>query len=304
VAAADPTRGQTISLPKAPPIRGVRLFGRISGHLFVRVWNQIQADDCFDLAAQIAFYFTLSLFPFCLVLAVIISWLPSTTLWASFATWIVTYLPLQSQHLVFTIILSIVNGSLGFLSFGVIATFWSSASGFVSLMESLSLVYGMKDTRSYWHKHFVALLWTILAACFALLSFGLMTLGHWGFERVLVFEGPNRNWPHITFEFGRWVFTLILMAIAIGLLNYLLPAEKRRLRSLSPGTLFAVAMLVASSEGFNLYFEHFNTYPRIYGALAGFIILMLWIYMASLILLLGAEIDHQLILTTQESGPS
>lgn len=304
MATAEPTRRETISAPKTEFIRGVRLYALIGRNFLLRTWNQIQADDCFDLAAQIAFYFALSLFPFCLVLAVIINWLPSTNLWTSFATWIVTYLPIQSQHLVFTIILTIVNGSLGFFSFGVVATFWSSASGFVSLMESLSLVYGMKDTRSYWHKHFVALLWTVLAACFALLSFGLMTLGHWTFERILFFEGPTRNWPHITFEFGRWIFTLVLMAAAIGLLNYLLPSEKRRLRWLSPGTIFAVATLVASSEGFNLYFQHFNTYPRIYGALAGFIILMLWIYMASLILLVGAEIDHQLILIARESTSS
>lgn len=288
--------------PRAEAIRGVRLYAYIGSRFLVRVWKQIQIDDCFDLAAQIAFYFVLSLFPFCLVLAVIIGWLPSTTLWASFATWIVTYLPLQSQHLVFTIILNIVNGSLAFFSIGVIATLWSSSSGFVSLMESLSVVYGMRDARSYWHKHLVAVIWTVLAACFALLSFGMMTFGHWAFERVLIFEGPQRNWPHITFEIGRWIFTLALMCIAIGLLNYLLPAEKRRLRWLSPGTIFAVAMMVCSSEGFNLYFQHFDTYPRIYGALAGFIILMLWIYMASLILLIGAEVDHQLELIAREQA--
>lgn len=294
MAVADPTRGQTISLPKAARVGGVRLFGRLNGRLLVLVWNQIQADDCFDLAAQTAFYFVLSLFPFCLVLAVIIGWLPETNVWAAFATWIVTYLPLQSQHLVFTIILSLASGSLGFFSLGVIATLWSSSSGFVSLMESLSTVYGVSEGRSYSRKHIIAVIWTVLAACFALGSFAFMTVGHWTFERIVLLEGPERSWPHLTFEAGRWVFTLALMCLAVELLNFLLPAERRPWRWLAPGTVFTVAMLVASSEGFNFYFEHFNTYPRIYGALAGFIILMLWIYMASLILLIGAEIDHQL----------
>lgn len=283
-----------MALPKAAPVRGLRLFGRVNGRLLVRVWRQIEADDCFDLAAQTAFYFVLSLFPFCLVLAAIISWLPETNVWAAFATWIVTYLPLQSQHLVFTIILSLASGSLGFFSLGVIATLWSSSSGFVSLMESLSAVYGATENRSYWRKHLIAVIWTVLAACFALASFAFMTIGHWTFERIVMLEGPDRSWPHLTFEAGRWIFTLALMCLAVELLNFLLPAERRPWRWLSPGTVFTVAMLVASSEGFNLYFQHFNMYPRIYGALAGFIILMLWIYMASLILLIGAEIDHQL----------
>src|SRR5579864_6156769 len=85
------------------------------------VWQRIRIDDCFDLAAQMSFYFVLSLFPFCLVLAVIVGWLPSSALWKSFATWIVTYLPADSRQLVFSTILGLVRYPPGFLSFGLIA---------------------------------------------------------------------------------------------------------------------------------------------------------------------------------------
>ena len=154
-------------------------FTHVRSGVFSQIWQRIQTDDCFDLAAQISYFFSLSLLPFCLVLAVLVGWLPSTALWQSFATWIVTYLPRQSQHLIFGTILGLVHNSTGFLSFGLITAIWSASSGFVSLMESLSVVYRGKDC-SYWRKHAIAACVTLLAMVFALATFGIMAFGHWG----------------------------------------------------------------------------------------------------------------------------
>ena len=133
--------------------------------LLGRIWQRIQSDNCFDLAAEISFFFSLSFLPFCLVLAMVVGWLPSTLLWKPFATWIVTYLPVDSQHLIFSTILGLVDYSTGFFSFGLITALWSASSGFVSLMESLSVVYAGRDSRSYWRKH-------AMAACVTLLRHG------------------------------------------------------------------------------------------------------------------------------------
>jgi membrane protein len=261
--------------------------------VFARIWQRIQDDDCFDLAAQISFFFSLSLLPFCLVLAAIVGWLPSTLLWRSFATWIVTYLPRQSQHLIFSTILGLSNYSAGFLSVGLITAVWSASSGFVSLMESLSVVYVGKDTRSYWRKHAIAACVTILAMMFSLASFGLMAFGHWGTDWFSSEVGRS-GVTHTAWVLGRWIVTLFVMCFAVDLANYFLPDARRAWHWISPGTAFAVITLIASSAGFNLYIQHFTSYPRIYGALGGFIILMLWIYIASLILLIGAETDREI----------
>jgi membrane protein len=86
----------------------------------------------------------------------------------------------------------------------------------------------------------------------------------------------------------------MVMCIAVDLANYFLPDGNRPWRWLTPGTAFVVLTLVGSSAGFNVYVQHFASYPRIYGALGGFIILMLWIYITFLILLVGAETDHEM----------
>jgi membrane protein len=269
------------------------MFSRAYSGLPGRIWQRIQTDDCFDLAAQISYFFSLSLLPFCLVLAVIVGWLPSTALWKSFATWIVTYLPRESQRLIFSTILGLVHYSTGFLSLGLITAIWSASSGFVSLMESLSVVYQGRDTRSYLHKHVMAACVTLLAMGFALGSFGLMAFGHWGAGWL---SGDVSDWKRarVVWLAARWLVTLIVMGLAVDLANCFLPDGKRGWHWLTPGTVFAVLTLVGSSAVFNLYVEHFASYPRIYGALGGFIILMLWIYISCLIILIGAETDREI----------
>lgn len=265
-------------------------FSQARPGVFTRIWQRIQADDCFDLAAQISYFFSLSLLPFCLVLAVIVGWLPSMAVWRSFATWIVTYLPRQSQHLIFATILGLEQNSTGFLSFGLITAIWSASSGFVSLMESLSVVYEGRDSRSYWRKHVIGACVTLLAMIFALATFGIMAFGHWGsgwFAGKLSVWGLSR--PAI--EVARWSVTFIIMAFAVDLAYFVLPDGRRPWRWITPGSAFAVLTLVASTAGFNVYVAHFTAYPRIYGTLGGFIILMVWIYIISLILLVGAEAD-------------
>lgn len=265
-------------------------FSHVQSGVFSRIWQRIQSDECLDLAAQISYFFSLSLLPFCLVLAVVVGWLPSTMLWRSFATWIVTYLPRQSQHLIFSTILGLVHNSTGFLSFGLVTAIWSASSGFVSLMESLSVIYRGGDTRSYWHKHAIAACVTFLAMAFALATFGVMAFGHWGSDW---FSGKVGSWglSRPTVEIVRWTVTFIVMGFAVDLAYFVLPDGNRRWRWITPGSVFAVFTLVASTFAFNVYVAHFNAYPRIYGALGGFIILMVWIYIISLILLVGAEAD-------------
>ena len=276
---------------------------RVAPGAFANIWQHIQDDDCFDLAAQMSFYFVLALFPFCLVLAVVVGWLPSTTLWRSLATWIVTYLPSDSRDLIFSTAMRLANGSSGFLSLGVLGSVWSTSSGFVSLMESLSIAYGARDMRSYWKKHAIATVATIFAAVFVLASFGTVAIGHLEFQRTLT-QVTSWDPPRILWAVGRWTAILVIMCLAIDLINFVLPSVKRRWHWLTPGTAFVVLTTIISTFGLNLYVKHFSSYPRIYGALAGFIVLMLWIYIASLILLIGAETDRELEKLTGEPRAS
>jgi membrane protein len=274
---------------KTVPGRVVALGLRLR-NVLRRIYRRVQRDECTDIAAQVSFFFVLSLFPFFLVIAAIIGWLPSTTIWESFVEWIFTYFPRLARAGVLDAILSLSKWHTGILSIGVVTTIWSASSGFVSLMEALSVAYGAKDSRSYWKKRAIAIAATLGSALFFISSFGLWTFGHWAhgtftaeFSSSGVFQTP--------WKIAWWLFTLFLLCLGIDLLNYFLPDGPRPWRWFSPGTLFVAIAFIVASLGLDLYIRHNVMFPRIYGTLAGFVILMIWIYMSTVILLVGAETD-------------
>jgi membrane protein len=89
----------------------------------------------------------------------------------------------------------------------------------------------------------------------------------------------------------RWVVTLILMSIGINLINHFLPDVKHPWHWFTPGTLVVALSFIGATGAFEIYLAHGSNMPTLYGALAGFIVLMLWIYLANLVLLIGAETD-------------
>jgi len=254
-----------------------------------RIWARVLSDNCLDLAAQMSFYFVLSIFPFFLVVAAIVGWLPSTNLWHALVQWTTDYLPQGSRRLLFSVILDLTNGYTRFLSMGLLVTIWTASSGFVSLMEALSIAHGGRDTRNFWKKRLIAIIATLVSAIFFLVIFGLATMSR-GAAGMLSDHLRAFTVSKATWEIARWLANLLLILLAIGLANYFLPDAKRSWRWLTPGTSFVAITFVLASVAFNVYIQHSPNIPRVYGTLAGFI-LMMWIYMANLILLIGAETD-------------
>lgn len=264
--------------------------GKPLRELIKNIWAEVIKDDCVDLAAQMSFYFSLSLFPFFIVIAVFVGWLPSTTLWHNLVQWMTAYLPPDARRMVFMTVLNLTGNSTGFLSFGLLVTIWTASSGFVSLMESLTVAYGLKETRGFWRKRLIAICATLAGAVFFIGSFALLTLGHWIAELISI-RTEDVVRLQLPWELARWVTSLLLMVLGLDLMHYFLPNLRRPWHWMTPGTAFVVLTMVAGSAGFNFYLRHFSSYPRFYGTMAAFIILMTWIYIASLILLIGAETD-------------
>jgi membrane protein len=248
-------------------------------------------DNILDLAAQVSFYFVLSLLPFLIVLAAIVGWLPSTNLWQSFAQWVTDYFPARSRQVVFSTILDLTRGYTGVVSFGLLLAVWSASSGFMSLMEALCVACCGKDKRGYWRKRAIATVATLVASIFCILSFGLWTMGHWA-SRTLFAEFERFGTFHLQWKVvAWWLGTVLLLSTGISLINYFLPDVKRSWRWFSPGNIFSVVAILVTSIGFNLFLRYSPTVPQVYTVLAGFVILMTWIYAVTLIILLGTELD-------------
>jgi len=271
----------------APPVSGWKvryaLFGR-------RIFARCVKDDSVNMAAQMSFFFVLALFPFLLMLTGLLGWIPMSSNWEVFARWLSQYFPTRTQQTMLVLMLHLSEGSKSFFSVGLVLAAWSASTGFLSLMEALTRTYCMREWRSYAKRLAIALSATFLAALFLIACFIF-----WSAGRLLVtfIASDLKRGPLIDWEWSllRWIATLLTLVLAVDLIHYFLPPLHRRWRWITPGRMLSVVSLSFLTALFNLYINYTPEFSRVYGALSAFIVMMLWIYLASLSLLVGAEID-------------
>jgi membrane protein len=186
-----------------------------------QIWVQCARDDCISLAAEMAYFFVLALFPFFVVLGALAGFLLYTNLWSNLSNAIVRHFPSGARDIALQTILNLAHKNKTFLSLGFIATLWASSSGVVSLMENLSRVYNVPETRGFWKKRLIAIGVLIVTSAFFLASFGMLALGH-RIGRFLASElylGPGFQ---IVWEIFRWCFLLALLQEAVAIIDTLL----------------------------------------------------------------------------------
>jgi membrane protein len=257
-----------------------------------RVWRDIDVCNLPGLAAQASYYFVLALFPFLIFLAALVGSLPFTGLWNEVLTWITHNLPPESRHLTLEAVTSLMRGRQSFLSIGILGTAWAVCAGLMNLMYSLNIVYDVQETRNFWKRLGLAFVMLFVLTFLFVGSFGLLSAGDW--LGIWLVNRVSPSFLVIMLWFvGRWVLSLVLLALAIAILEHALPNLQRPWHCFAPGTLFVVLVWTPATLGFNLYIRHFASYNRTYGALGAFVILMLWMYITSFIALVGAEINSE-----------
>ncbi len=264
-----------------------------------RVLKEANDDNVFALAAQVSYYFVLALFPFFIFLAALAGTLPFTDLWQKVLKWIVLYLPWDSQHFLLETIVGLTSGR-HFLSVGLLGTAWASCTGIMNLMTALNGTYEVKESRSFWHRLGLSLAILFVGSFFFLGCFGLLTMGEW-IGRTIVDNVGSSPLLRGAWHMARWTVSLIMLGLGMSFVYNVLPNLKRRWHWFNPGTLFVILMWVPAGMGFNLYAHYVASYNKTYGALGAFVIVMLWIYLSTLITLVGAEINCELHKLQEES---
>jgi membrane protein len=157
--------------------------------LLKRTVKEIVEDSCFGLAAQLAYYFFLSVFPALLVVVALTSFFPPNLL-DQILTWFAAFMPPDVLQIVKTQIEVITrSGHTGLLTFGALGALWSSSSAMNAIIDTLNRAYGIKEARPWWKVQFLAIVLTIIMSVFVLIAFTLVVAGPEMAERIAAQHG-------------------------------------------------------------------------------------------------------------------
>jgi len=210
--------------------------------------------------------------------------------------------PPDTMHVVYSVLQDVLSNHRGtLLSFGMIGTIWVASTGFNAMIEALDIAYDAPDNRPYWKTRLLAIGLAAICGSLLLIALAVMIVGPRFGEWIAAHLGLSSAfavvWPAL-----RWTIAISFTVLAVELLYFLAPNVKQRFGASLPGAIFAVVAWNGLSLLLSLYFRHFANFNRTYGTLGGMIALMTWLYWASFVLLVGAEISAELAKQSKKGG--
>lgn len=262
--------------------------------LLRRTYRESMADDVFGLAAQLAYYFFLALFPAMLCLLALASLLPIDHLMDEVVAAIGSLAPPEIVPLIRDQIIQIAQGQQGGLfTIGFLAALWSSSAALVAIIGALNRAYDIDEGRPWWKVRLTAIGLTVGVALFVLLALTIFIAGP-GIGSALAAHFGLGEAFQTTWNILQWPVALLFMMVAVGLVYYYAPDADQDWVWITPGSAVATLLWAVASLGFRFYVTTFGNYTEAYGALAGVILLLLWFYISGIALLIGAEMNAEI----------
>ena len=287
VRAVERGRGRQARAPLQIPLRGWK-------DIFVRTYQEIQNDRLLALAAGVVFYSLVALFP------AIAAGVSSYALFANAATIgkhlsiAADIVPAGTLDMLGEEITRIAAKSEGKLTFGFVLglgiALWSANAGMKAIVDALNIIYDEDEKRGLIWLNVVSLFFTICAIAGAGLAIALVVV----FPLLLAAFGLT-SFDHPIIGYLRWplMFVLIILGLAV-LYRYGPTRQLAKWRWISVGSVFAALAWLAVSSLFSWYLANFTNYNATYGTLGAVVGLMMWMWLSTIVVLVGAELNSEI----------
>jgi membrane protein len=268
--------------------------------------QEFQRDDALGMAAQLAYYLILALFPFILVLVSLLGTFGSEELASEVLGYFQRVMPNQAYEIIKDFTDNIISGKAeapGLFTFGILFTIWAASGAFAALINALNRAYDVQETRPFWKVRGIAILMTFGLSVLILIGVLLLVLGPQIGEAIANVFGLEETFL-LVWEVARWPAALFFMVFTVALLYYFAPDVDQPFRWITPGGLIGVLLWVLASVGFNFYVSNFGSYNKTYGSIGAVIVLLLYLYISSLTILFGATLNATLVRMKEEISGS
>ena len=248
-------------------------------------------DDILERAKAITYNFTLAIFPGIIFLFTLIPYIPIPNLQDTIMSFF-EELDLTMIEQVRTTVEDIISKPRGdLLSFGVIFAVYLATNGMLSLITNFNYFYKTKFTRGFFKNYLVAFVLTILLILILTLAMGLLIGGQIVLNFLLDIGILNQDFLFIMIITLRFLILFIIFQLMISIIYYLGPSVEDRWHFMNTGSVIATLLCIGSSYLFSYYLTNFASYNKFYGSIGAVIAFMIWLYLLSVILLLGFVIN-------------
>ena len=264
-----------------------------------RVWGQIVEDNLFTLASALAYSWLFAIFPFLIFLLSLLPYLPERYKEQAKEEidHLVHQLPENAAQTIWQNVTSVLERPKnGLLIVGLGVAVWAASGGMSMTMGALDKCYELEQGRPFYKQRPLAMLLTLAVATLILMVVVLLPIGAalklWLIKRGYINE-TNIAWV-VLFDFVRWALALTFMITSLTLVYHFGPSVKHRFHWVTPGSAFCVLVWILLGLVFRVYVQKFGRYEQTYGTVGGVAVLLLFFYVDSLVLLIGAEINSEI----------
>jgi membrane protein len=291
----EPTRQDESSNGRAPDtptkMRTSSWFGVLK-----RTVSEFRNDNLTDLAAALTYYGVLAIFPAIIALVSILG-LVGRSATQPLITNVGKLAPGPVHNILTSAIQNLQHnrGGAGVLFIlGIAGAIWSASGYIAAFMRASNAIYDIDEGRPVWMTLPVRIGVTIvMLALLAISAFAVVITGGLATQvgKILGIGGTAVT----VWDIAKWPVLLLIVSFMFSILYWAAPNVKHPgFRWLSPGGVFAVAVWVIASGAFALYVANFSSYNKTYGALAGIIIFLVWLWISNIAVLLGAEFNAEI----------
>jgi membrane protein len=268
----------------------------------LRVQSQITQDRVSMVAASVAFYAMLAIFPAMIALVLLYGLVSDPMDVQSHLMELSSILPEEARAVLETQMRAIVGDSergvgLGFVV-SIVGALWAASRGMKALIVAMNIAYGEQERRGLVKRTLAALGLTVAAILFVLVAIFVAA------ALPAIFEALGLGaFAQTVLNIVRWPVLAVLAIVGLSFVYHYAPARDiANWRWVTWGSAIATLVWLIGTAGFSFYVSNFGNYNKTYGTLGGVIILMLWFYLTSYSVILGAEIDAELDHQTARDG--
>lgn len=248
---------------------------------------------------SLAFSFFLALFPSIIFLFTLIPYIPIPNFQDSLFNLLQTLLPKAAFEATEGTIADIIkNQRGGLLSIGFISALYFSTNGFNEMMNAFNETYHDIETRSILKQRLISLVMVLMATLFVSIAITLIILSEIGLQRLI----EKDNLAAYLILSGKWLILVVLCFSFISFNYFMGPKRKKGFRFFSPGSILATVLTIITSILFAYYVNNFGNYNKLYGSIGTLIVIMLFIYINSLILLVGFDLNASILSAKRKLG--